>query len=264
MSDRFDAIAVTAAAANSELAKVKFRDRGHAPIGYIKGMALVYARLCQHLQERDPFVLEMTKPVTFVPSKDVFAHYDLVTATDNRELYLQQLFVLLIGLGMRESSGNYCEGRDLSAHNTTADTAEAGLFQMSWDIHGASPLFEQLMKLYQGANSDYGLDHVFHEGVHVTERQLECYGAGVGYDFQLLAKSKPAFAVEAAAIGLRNRRTHWGPINRKEVEIRPESTVLLRQIEAIVKTKVVTGIIGPKPTGGLFGLLYQLFGGVVK
>ena len=38
-----------------------------------------------------------------------------------------------LGLGMRESSGQYCCGRDTSEDNTTADTAEAGLFQMSWN-----------------------------------------------------------------------------------------------------------------------------------
>lgn len=36
---------------------------------------------------------------------------------------LRQLFVLLIGLGMRESSGQYCEGRDRSASNVTAEAA---------------------------------------------------------------------------------------------------------------------------------------------
>ena len=49
---------------------------------------------------------------------------------------LRRLFVLLMGLGMRESSGQYCEGRDRSAHNTSADTAEAGLFQVSFDLIG--------------------------------------------------------------------------------------------------------------------------------
>jgi len=44
-----------------------------------------------------------------------------------------------MGLGMRESSGRYCEGRDRNANNVTSDTAEAGLFQMSWDIHGVKP-----------------------------------------------------------------------------------------------------------------------------
>ena len=39
-----------------------------------------------------------------------------VSGTDT----LRHLFVLMIGLGMRESSGRYCEGRDQSASNTSA------------------------------------------------------------------------------------------------------------------------------------------------
>jgi hypothetical protein len=41
---------------------------------------------------------------------------------------LRDLYLLALGLGMRESSGQYCEGRDTSATNTDSATAEAGLF----------------------------------------------------------------------------------------------------------------------------------------
>jgi hypothetical protein len=41
---------------------------------------------------------------------------------------LRPLFALMLGHGMRESSGRYCEGRDRSAENVASDTAEAGLF----------------------------------------------------------------------------------------------------------------------------------------
>jgi len=52
---------------------------------------------------------------------------------------LRHLFVLLFGLGMRESSGNCFEGRDISASNTSSETAEAGLFQQSYNSFSASP-----------------------------------------------------------------------------------------------------------------------------
>ena len=39
---------------------------------------------------------------------------------------LRHLFALILGLGMRESSGRYCEGRDMSASNVSAETAECG------------------------------------------------------------------------------------------------------------------------------------------
>jgi hypothetical protein len=52
-------------------------------------------------------------------------------------------------------------------------------------------------------------------------------------------KSCPAFAVEAAAVGLRTIRTHWGPINRQEAELRPEPDSLFRQVQDIVDSAVV-------------------------
>jgi hypothetical protein len=62
---------------------------------------------------------------------------------------------------MRESSGIYCAGRDQSASNTSADAAEAGLFQ-------------------------------------------------------------------------RNIRTHWGPINTKRAEIKPDCDAMLQQVQQAV------------------------------
>jgi hypothetical protein len=44
---------------------------------------------------------------------------------------LRHLFALQLGLGMRESSGQYCCGRDMSADNVSAETCEAGLFQQT-------------------------------------------------------------------------------------------------------------------------------------
>jgi hypothetical protein len=35
-------------------------------------------------------------------------------------------------------------------------------------------------------------------------------------------------------VGLRNLRQHWGPINRFEVEVRPEANELFKQVETIV------------------------------
>src|SRR5262249_8770525 len=112
---------------------------------------------------------------------------------------LRHLFVLLIGLGMRESSGKYYEGRDLSANNTDADTAEAGLFQMSWNARGASPELPKLFAAYS-ARPD-GFLSIFQEGVN--PKTTDNVGSGEGVAFQQLCKSCPAFAVEAAAVGLR-------------------------------------------------------------
>ena len=71
---------------------------------------------------------------------------------------------------------------------------------------------------------------------------LDDFGSGDGAAFQALCKSCPAFAVEAAAVGLRTIRTHWGPINRQEAELRPEADQLFRQVQGIVDTAVVSTV----------------------
>ncbi|ARI80956.1 hypothetical protein IQ224_13565 [Microcystis sp. LEGE 00066] len=225
-------------AANSQIARYHWLDRGVAPKGYIKGMAVVYAKVYCQLKAANPFAKEMAKANTGNSDKDALAHYaqkfrDLgmnnsVAGVDT----LRHLFVLLIGLGMRESSGKYCEGRDRSASNTTAETAEAGLFQTSYNARSASPLLPQLFEQYLANLS--GFIEIFKEGVTCPPQDWENYGEGKGKEFQRLSKACPAFAAEFAAIGLRNLRKHWGPINRLEAEICPEADALLQQVQKIV------------------------------
>ena len=58
--------------------------------------------------------------------------------------------------GMRESSGQHCCGRDISADNVTADTAEAGLFKRAgtpraaaWKSKKVRPEADDLFKAIQ-------------------------------------------------------------------------------------------------------------------
>jgi hypothetical protein len=46
-----------------------------------------------------------------------------------------------------------------------------------------------------------------------------------------MCKSCPAFAVESCAITLRNLRQHYGPINRKEAELRVDADQMFKQVE---------------------------------
>jgi hypothetical protein len=227
-------------AGNSDIARYNWKDRGRAPAGYIKGVALTFALVHRAFLDGDPAAVEMAKANTGDDHTDALSWLNSMfraAGMDNSKAEpdtLRHLFVLLIGLGMRESSGQYCEGRDRSAHNMTADTAEAGAWQQSWDSRTASPLIPQLFAKWKTGNPDGFLD-IFKEGVHCTSAQLENYGTGEGRDFQALCKSCPAFAAQVAAVGLRNIRTHWGPINRREVEIRREADRLLRQVQDIVE-----------------------------
>ena len=81
-----------------------------------------------------------------------------------------------------------------------------------------------------------GFVDVFKEGVKCTAAGLNNFGSGDGKEFQRLTKAFPAFAAEFAAVGLRNIRKHWGPINRKEAEVRPEANLMLTQVEHAVDT----------------------------
>ena len=225
-------------AANSNIVHYHWRDRGLAPIGYIKGMALVYARVYCKLKAGDATAIEMAKPNTNKLDKDALSWYNDLFATAGMSNSLagadtlRHLFVLLIGLGMRESSGKYCAGRDKSATNTTADTAEAGLFQTSFNARSANPLLPTLFNQYLANPSGY--IEIFREHITCKPADLENFGSGAGEEFQRLSKECPAFAAEFAAVGLRNLRKHWGPINRKEAELRPECDQMLLQVQNFV------------------------------
>lgn len=229
---------IVAAASDSPIRSFKWADRGKAPLSYIQGMAVVYGSNYLKFLNGDAMTLEMGKAKTENPTKDALAWYkDEFTALglDNSTAgvdTLRHLFVLLIGLGMRESSGKHCEGRDQSASNVTADTAEAGLFQTSFNARNTSVLLPQLFKHYQANPGGY--IELFQVGVKCSKADVENFGTGPGTEFQRLTKECPAFAAEFAAIGLRNIRRHWGPINRKEAQLRPECDQLLLQVQGIV------------------------------
>jgi hypothetical protein len=225
-------------AADSSIARHHWKDRGTAPAGYIKGIALVYARVYCKLKAGDAAAKEMAKAKTNNATKDALAWYDenFRAAGMNNDSAgadtLRHLFVLLIGLGMRESSGRYCEGRDRAASNTTAESAEAGLFQTSFNARTASPLLPQLFTHYKAQPA--GFLEIFKEGIRCRAADLENFGSGDGREFQKLSKESPAFAAEFAAVGLRNIRTHWGPITRRAAEIRSEADALLKQVQTVV------------------------------
>jgi hypothetical protein len=230
--------AITTIAAVSSAIRVSWGGRGRAPAAYIKGMAVMFAVVLRKLAQGDPAAVEMSRATSGDSGRDALAHYasqfaalgmrNDISGIDT----LRHLFVLLIGLGMRASSGRYCEGYDRSASNTSAESAEAGLFQMTWDARGASRQIPRLLDEYQANGGGYR--EIFSEGVTPRADDLDNYGSGTGLLFQQLCKERPGFAVETAAVGLRNLRTHWGAINRREVELRPECDDMLQQVQSLL------------------------------
>ena len=228
-------------AAGSTCASYSWASRGRAPASYIKGMALNYARGYCRLKTT---LAAPTALATLLSaragdaSKDALAHYSSTFSSFSMPVNLdgvealRSLYTLGIGLGMRESSGKYCEGRDMSASNTSASTAEAGMFQTSYDSIGAHAELSKLYAEYKNTPERCLLD-VYSAGISCGTTSNA--GTGEGLTFQKLNKSCPAFAAEYAMVMLRVRRNHYGPINRKEAEVKTICSTMLENVESMIE-----------------------------
>lgn len=231
------AIVITAVDQSEALRQYAWKDRGEAPLAYLRGMAVGFAAVYKRLST-DPIVKTMAVPVDpGEKATDALAYYadefqkiGLAIGPDEGTT-LRALFVLLIGLGMRESSGKHCAGRHIAT--ATSETAEAGLFQTSYDLTlNASNRYQPIIKRY--ANSTLLLD-LFSDGVKCKPEDAHNIGTGTeGVAFQQLTKTCPAFAIEVAAVGLRYRRQHWGPVDKKHVEVIAECNTLLKAVQWII------------------------------
>lgn len=205
-------------AVNSSCASHSFPNRGKIPAGAIKGLALIYAKN----------VCAVGNPLLEKPlgdSKDVLVHYGL-TGSDK----LKSLFTLSFGQAMAESSGRYCEGRDRAASNTSSESAEAGLFQTSWDSRYPS---SELLKIFEAYKVDKSkcYSEVFKEGVSCSSRDLENFGSGDGRLFQEMSKSCMAFEVEYSLAVMRVNKSHFGPLIRREAQYYQGCADMLQKVK---------------------------------
>ncbi len=232
-------------ASQSPCSASSWSQRGKAPVGYIPGMALTYARSLCRLKGHVPLqgaaeVMGRAKGKDHLV--DAFAWYEDQFTSKNLDIAtsgaaaLKATYTLLIGLGMRESTGSHCKGYHQKAPKKTADTASAGLFQTSHNSlyftsrkNGFSE--HHLQKLYEEyrAKPERCFLDVFKQGVSCTNQ--EPFGSGAGAQFQQFTKDCPAFAAESAAIMLRVARRHYGPIGRRDAELNTSCTDLLDSIE---------------------------------
>jgi hypothetical protein len=234
-SARFDTIEeLRDLAAASSCARARWSDRGSAPRGYIEGMALTYARSLCRLRDDHDAAKRMAARASADESRDALTWYEdhfdrngVDVDRSGREA-LRALYTLGLGLGMRESSGKYCEGYDTTAGAQSAVTAEAGLFQTSYNSHSSAAELRDLIEEYEN-NPEACMLEIFREGVRC--RQQSIIGSGPGAAFQRLAKSCPAFAAEYAMITLRVLRRHYGPINRRAAQVLPACDQMLEDIE---------------------------------
>lgn len=236
-------------AAGSACASYKWKDRGKAPAAYMKGMALLFGRAVCNQTRTDIAYVAQAQPSdkgtddTFVEYKDIFAGLGMSNDVDGVDT-LRHAYTLLLGLGMRESTGRHCVGRDTNASNTSAATAEAGAWQTSYNSNYFNKtILLALFEKYKADRSGCLLD-VFSEGVTCSKAHWENYGTGEGLLFQELSKSCPAFAGEWAAVMLRSCYRHYGPLKRHEAEVRPDCDDMFKQVQDIVaKTPTVCALL---------------------
>lgn len=226
------------AVAKSKVQAISWRDRGQASLGYYQGMARTFALAAQRYELGEAGAKIMGAKAGPDGEKDAltwyapeFAAKGMKNNMDSVDT-LRHLFTMMIGLGMRESSGNPWEGRDMSASNVESETCEAGLFQTSWNISNCADEIEALMTEYEADPN--GFQPTFAEGIEPSTTNLDLYGSGDGAMYQWLAKQSPAFAVLVTAIGMRKLRGHWGPIGRREVEIKAEVDDMLEEVQDLV------------------------------
>ena len=146
---------------------------------------------------------------------------------------LRHTFVLVLGLGMRESSGQYSEGRDMSASNVSGGTCEAGAWQTSYNLKGLAPLIDDLLDEYDPPSVP-GFVHVYRQGV--SQPISKSYGSGRGLTFQRLSKNSPDFACEVAAYGIRIAYHHWGPLIQQKAQVVRAADEMLQEVQKLLDT----------------------------
>ncbi|WFU50710.1 hypothetical protein [Sinorhizobium terangae] len=239
-------------AGGSGCATREWKRRGLAPKPYIKGMAMVFARAICQPGAAGVVVVSATPEATSSKADalthygDIFAAKNMINSTSGEDT-LRHAYVLLIGLGMMESAGKYCEGRDVSQCFAEASSAEAGLFQTSWGVNKASFELKQLFDTYSSKKRDCMLP-IFKGNLTCKIRKShnpkcpdstsDVAGSGVGADWQKLTKACPAFAVEYAAIVLRTSggaKGEFNPIRKKQAEVSLQCDSMLQRVQRYVK-----------------------------
>jgi hypothetical protein len=232
--------------ASSPLNAYDWDDRGQLPAGFYAGMAKTYA-LALTSDESDiaDAVAIMSKPCRGDAAHDALALYEDEFEDMDIDVRrggiptLRALFIMMIGLGARESSGDHWCGRDMSASNVEADTAEAGFAQTSYNISNFSPTIPPLLQLYW--SDPNGFRPTFDRDCPPPDAEdLNAYGSGDGARYQFLAKYSPALHALITGVGMRLGCSHWGPIKRGEVDLVEEVQELLQQVEVLVDETAVS------------------------
>lgn len=220
----------------SSCGKYSFANQGYALKSFLKGIALSYAKALCHPNTDSVVVASQVVGAASVDAlalySDILIKNKMSVATSKERL--RHVYALMVGSSARESSWVWCNGKDPGADNTSGETCEAGLYQTSYDSRSANSVLVPLYNQFKA--SDVGCFASDYKGtITCKASQLKNWGSGEGVTFQALTKSCPGFATEYHAVMLRTKRTHYGPINSKADELRPECDQMFQDIETLVQ-----------------------------
>jgi hypothetical protein len=209
-------------------------EKSSAPRGYSLGMAESYRGMRSRLsaRNRDAVIRSVVAPLNRNNSADVLVRYerefkrlDLNVAANEADR-LRAIYVALYELGIKESDGRYYMGADFGPNKSATEKArmlsidpgitpvvgsetEAGLFQSSWNFSKYNDTAKDLFYDFKRGRRNDNLLTIFSQGAGSPgQSDLKNYGSGIGVEFQQMAKSSPSFAVEYAALTLRNPGTN--------------------------------------------------------
>ena len=220
--------------ANPSCSHYFWKNRGRAYESYMRGMALMYAK--QVCGKGSDFIKQnrITSSYYLAYKKRHYKHQDALEyyGIEGSEL---NTFTFAIGLGMRESNGKYCKGRDKSRDFKKGESAEAGIFQMSYVARVFNTEMAGIYEDYKSGRKSCELDTFKSDAIKCTAYDAKIYGSGEGRNWQALMKRCPAFAVEWAVVLLRSQYRHFGPIIRKEVEFKNSCRDMLKKVETVAR-----------------------------
>ncbi len=213
-------------ATTSECAKFSFESQGKPKASFMLGVSLSAAKMFCH---PDAEYAKAASAEVGSSAVDALALYaDKIKAvglkTDTAKQRQQVLWSLIVGSGARESSWRWCVGKDPGASNTESSTCEAGLYQTSYnsryerDGKTISKVRMNLIAQYKLDKSGCFADE-YKKGITCSESNLKNWGLGEGLAFQALSKDCPGFATDYHAVMIRQRRSHYGPINTQRAQL---------------------------------------------
>lgn len=231
------------AAAKSDCGKFYFESQGYPKEAYLRGIAATYAKaLC----EPQGLVSKVGGQPIGDANIDALAHYSsklkaLGLPVSTSQERLRQVFSLTVGSTARESSWRWWLGADASVpvDQQDASTTEGGYNQTSYNCRynrDGKTINPSRDALYKSAKAGgvACFSELYKKGTESKASLIKNLGTGEGVTFQNTLKVCPGFSTEYHILALRERRTHYGPINLQNAQVTKQCSSMFQKIEEAI------------------------------